>query len=894
MRLLQEIYFIIRRLIHRRRAESELDEEIRAHLEMETEWNTADGMSPEDARLAARRSFGSVAIAKEDSRAMWGFGSLEVFWQDLRYGARMLLKTPGFTSVAVITLALGIGANTAIFSVVNGVLLKSLPFPESERLIELSESTKDAPAMMVAYPTYLDWRARQTVFKDLAARYPAGGVLTGGGEPERVFGRMVTASFFPTLGVKPHLGRFFNEDEDKPGAAAVIVLGYGLWQRRFGGDPNLIGKTVSYNSESWTVVGVAPADFDFYGQNNLSNDFFIPLGRRYADWDFMRDRRSHTVWVTARLKPGVTIEQARAQMKTIAAQMEKEYPASNTGAGVGLTSLLDSYVGDTRYALLVISGAVALVLLIACANVANLLLARAAARRKEMAVRLALGAGRFRIVRQLLTESLMLALAGGAFGLLLAVFGVELLVGAAPDSLPRMEEITIDPRALGFTALVTLLTGIIFGLAPALQTSKVDLNDALTETGRQSSGGAGARRLRGALVVAEIALSLSLLVGAGLLFKSFRRLVEVDPGFDARNVLTLRLRLPDVKYREASQSTGFLKEASRRIAALPGVREVSVATGFPLGRSLGENGYWIEGQPEPQKPGDWSVALAQSVSENFHRALGVTLLTGRYFTESDTADAPPVALVDDHFVRRHFPDGSINDALGKRLRFGGAGEVWREIVGVVRHVRHNNLEVEGSPQIYSPWPQMNPRELAELSRVMDVIVKTSGSPMSLVAPIKREVQAMDKDQPLGAARPLEALVAQSLSPRRFNLLSLGLFALIALLLGAVGLYGVMSYAVTQRTRELGIRLALGAQKKDALWLVIKQGMALSLIGIVIGLAASFALTRLMMSLLYEVSATDPLTFGLIALLLGAVALLACWIPARRATKVDPLTALKYE
>ncbi|HEY6403998.1 MAG TPA: ABC transporter permease, partial [Blastocatellia bacterium] len=544
----------LRALLRKSEVERELDEELRYHIEQQVEQNIRLGMSPEEARQAALKSFGGVEQAKDRSRDARGVRWIEDLWQDLRYGARMLMKNPGFTTVAVLTLALGIGANTAIFSVVNGVLLKSLPFPESERLIEVTESTKDEPEMMVAYPNYLDWRARQTVFEDLAARVNSGGVLYGGGEPERVFGRMVTASFFPTLGVKPHLGRFFNEDEDKPGAAAVIVLGYGLWQRRFGGDPNLIGKTVLYDNESWTVVGVAPVGFDFYGQNNLSNDYFIPLGKRAADWGLTQDRNSHRSWVTARLKPGVTIEQARAQMKAIAAQLEKEYPASNTGAGVGLTSLIDSYVGDTRYALLVISGAVAIVLLIACANVANLLLARAAARRKEMAVRLALGAGRFRIVRQLLTESLMLALAGGAFGLLLAVLGVELLVSAAPDSLPRMEEITIDPRALGFTALVTLLTGIVFGLAPALQTSKVDLNDALTETGRQSSGGAGARRLRGALVVAEIALSLSLLVCAGLLLKSFQRLMEVDPGFDARNVLTLRLRLPDVKYREAAQS----------------------------------------------------------------------------------------------------------------------------------------------------------------------------------------------------------------------------------------------------------------------------------------------------------------------------------------------------
>jgi len=813
--------------------------------------------------------------------------------QDLRFGVRMLLKQPGFTLIAVFTLALGIGANTAIFSVVNGVLLKSLPFPESDRLLAVSETSKDVPVMSVAYPNYLDWRARQSVFEDLAARFPTGGVLTGGGEPERVFGNWVTASFFPTLGIKPHLGRFFNEEEDKPGAEALIVLGYGLWQRRFGGDQSLIGKTIFYNGEGWTVVGVMPADFDFYGRNNLANDLFIPLGRRLADWDFMRDRHSHSVWVTGRLKPGITIEQARAQMKSIAAQLEKEYPASNASNSVDLASFLDDYVGRTRNALLVISAAVALVLLIACANVANLLLARAAVRRKELALRLALGAGRFRIVRQLLTESVMLALAGGALGLFLAVASLDLLLKLSPDSLPRMEEITIDPRVLGFTVLVTLLTGIIFGLAPALQTSKVDLNESLKETGRQASGGAGAQRLGGALVVAEVALSLVLLAGAGLLLKSFRQLMEVDPGFDARNVLLLRLRLPDAKYREAAQSTGFLKEASRRIAALPGVTDVSVATGFPLGRGA-SNGYWMDGEPEPRKPGDWSVALAQSVSESFHRALGITLLTGRHFTEGDTADAPPVALVDDRFVRRHFPNDSINEALGKRLRFGGAGEVWREIVGVVRHVRHNGLDVEGLPQIYSPWLQMRPDSLAEMARVMDMVVKTSAEPMSLIAPIKREVQALDKDQPLGNVRTLEALVAQRMAPRRFNLMLLGLFALIALLLGAIGLYGVMSYAVTQRTRELGIRLALGARKSDVLRLVIRQGMILSSIGIAIGLAAALALTRLMRSLLYEVSPTDPLTFAGIALLLSLVALVACWIPASRATKLDPLTALRHE
>ncbi|HKP85379.1 MAG TPA: ABC transporter permease [Blastocatellia bacterium] len=810
--------------------------------------------------------------------------------QDLRYGARILAKKPGFAFVAIITLALGIGANTAIFSVVNGVLLKSLAFPEPERLVALSETSKEVPVMSVAYPNYLDWRAEQTVFEDMAARLPAGGVLTGDGEPERVIGRWVTASFFPTLGIKPEVGRFFNEDEDRPGADRVIVLSYGLWQRHFGGDSDLIGKTIFYNGEGWTVVGVMPKGFDFYGQVNLNNDFFIPLGRQ-ADQSYMRDRNSHPVFVTARMKPGVTIEQARAEMKAIAARLENQYPDSNTGNGAQLTSFLEDYVGDVRPALLIISAAVSLVLLIACANVANLLLARSVARRKEIAVRLALGATRWRVMRQLLTESLILAAAGGVLGLLLAVWGVALLIKLNPDGLPRLEDITVDPRVLGFTMLVTLLTGIVFGLAPALQTSKVDLNNALKEGGRQSSG--GAHRLRGALVIAEVALSLVLLVSAGLLVKSFRQLMQVDPGFDASNVLTLRLRLPDAKYVTAAQTTVFLKEVSRRVKALPGVREVSIATGFPLRRGS-DNGYWVEGEPQPQKPADWPVAVTQSVSESYHRALGIALLAGRYFTEQDTADTPQVILVDEDFVRRHFPGRPLGDALGKRLRFGGTGEPWREIVGVVRHVRQVSLEEEGRPGIYRPWLQINPRWLADFTRAMDLIVKTSDAPESFVAAIKQEVQTVDKDEPLGNVGTLESFVNESLAPRRFTLLLLGLFALIALLIGAVGLYGVMSYAVTERTRELGIRIALGAQKRDVMRLVIRQGMIFSLTGVVIGLAASVALTRLMESLLFGVSATDPATFATIAVSLIVVSLLAICIPARRATKVDPMVALRHE
>jgi putative ABC transport system permease protein len=886
----------LRALLRRGELDRELDEELRYHLEREAELHAAEGMGPEEARAAALRDFGDLGglmRAKEECREARGVRLFEDLWQDVRYGLRTFRKRPGFTLVAVLTLALGIGANAAIFSVVNGVLLKSLPFPEAERLVALAETNESGREIAVAFPDYLDWRAGQNAFEEMAARLPAGGVLTGDEGPERVTGRFVTASFFRTLGVRPAAGRFFTEEEDRPGGERLIVLGHDLWLRRYGGDPAVAGRAVRYNGESWTVAGVMPPQFDFYGVSSLNNQFFIPLGH-LSDEQFMNDRNSHAVMVTARLRPGVSLEQARAQMEALAARLAEQFPESNGGGGVRLSSFLDDYVGEARPALLMLMVAVGAVLLIACANVANLLLVRAAARRKEIALRVALGAGRWRVVRQLLTESLLLAAGGGALGLLFAWWGVGALLRLAPDELPRAENISLDGGALGFTLALTLLTGVAFGIVPALQTSKADLNDAMKGGGVGGGTNSGGRWLRSGLVVTEVALSLVLLVGAGLLLRSFRQLMRVEPGFEARDVLTLRLRLPDAKYADNERRAAFLKEVKGRVEMLPGVRQVSLATGFPFGRAA-ENGYWLEGRPEPRRPSDWPDAYVQWVSPEFHQTLGIRLLAGRYIEERDGMDSPPVALVDEDFVRGNFPGASPRDALGKRLRFGGDGEPWFEVVGVVGHVRQRGLEEEGRPGIYRPWTQIRPGQAADgYMRAMDLIVKSSVEPTQLVEPIRGEVQSLDRDQPLGNVRTLASYVEGTVAPRRFSMTLAGVFAFVALVLGAVGLYGVLSYTVAQRAREIGIRMALGAQRGDVHRLIISQGMALALGGVAAGVAASLALTRLMSGLLFGVSATDATTYVVLTLLLLLVALAACYLPARRASKVDPLIALRYE
>src|SRR5688500_12573063 len=603
---------------------------------------------------------------------------MDGIWQDLKHAVRMLAKKPGFTWIAVFTLALGIGANTAIFSVVNAVLLRPLPYPNADRLVAISANSLESSDILVSYQDYLDWRAQQSLFEEMSARMPTGGIFSGANEPERVIGRHVTASFFSTLGVQPMLGRAFTEAEDKPGAPAVMVISYGLWQRQFGGAADAVGKSITYNAEPWTVIGVMPPWSDFYGRTNINNDIFNPLGH-FSNQSFMQDRNSHTVQVTARLKAGVSVEQAQSELSAISSRLAAEYPASNTGVGVTIRSFLDDYVGDARQSLRVTFAAVVFMLLIACANVANLMLVRATTRRREIALRLALGASRWRISRQLITESLVLASLGSTLGVFLATWGVNLLSklddGAA---ISRMDEVNVDWRVLGFTFLITLIVGVLSGLFPALQTSRVSLNEALKEGDRISSAGSGGK-LRRTLVAAEIALALMLLVGAGLTIKSFDRLSSVEPGFDPQNVLTFRLRLPDGKYKEASQTFGFYREAMLRVSALPGVEHVAVTTGFPLGRAF-ETGYLIEGQPEPLA-GHGPVAIRQDISEEYHSTLKIPLLEGRLFNAQDTEKTPLVVIVDEEFIARSFPNQPARNVLGKRLRFGGDNDGWREIVG---------------------------------------------------------------------------------------------------------------------------------------------------------------------------------------------------------------------
>jgi predicted permease len=812
---------------------------------------------------------------------------METLFQDLRYGIRAMFKDPGFTAVAVIALALGIGATTSIFSVVDAVLLRPLPYKSPEQLVMLWHNYPELnlPDATISVPSYYEYRDMPNSFEQVATQTGWSVNLTGTGEPERIRGARVSANLFPTLGVEPARGRGFLDEEDQPGRNRVVVMSHGLWQRRFGGDPNILGQTITLNGNSYTVVGVMPAGFVF------RQDFELWTPIAFTNEDKAAENHgSEFLEVVARMKPGVTLDQARAEMDSIANQLRPQF-YQDSSWGIVVNSLREQIVGNIKPALMVLLKAVACVLLIACANVANLLLARASARQKEVAIRTALGASRARLVRQMLTESVLLSAVGGALGLLLAYLGVKFLMLGAVQAIfginTNWMRIGINGPVLGFTMAVSLLTGITFGIVPALQASKPDLNESLKEGGRGGSEGGRRNRLRSILVVFEVATALVLLIGAGLLIRSFLRILDVNPGFNPRNVISIAMSLPRSKYAENHQVAAFYEQALQQVKAIPGAQHAAFGTNLPMSGDNSSASYAIEGRPAG--PGESSPhGDPRMITPDYFITMGVPLLKGRYFTEQDSKDSVPVTIIDDVLAERYFPD---ENPIGKRIAafFEGSPDKprWREIVGVVGHVKHYGLDGKTKEQYYFPQTQSP-------TRFMYLLVRSENEPTSLVPAIREAIRAVDKDQPIFRVTTMEEIVSNSLAQRRLSMFLLVVFAAVALLLAAVGIYGVMSYAVTQRTREIGIRMALGAQTGDVLKMVVRQGMIVTFAGVGVGVVVAFLATQVMSSLLFGVSAHDPVTFAAIPAILAGVALGASFVPARRATKVDPMIALRHE
>lgn len=821
---------------------------------------------------------------------------MQKIWQDLRYGARMLVKSPGITFIVILALALGIGANTAIFSVVDAVLLRPLPYEESDRLVFLNETSKSMDEISISYPNFTDWRTQNTVFEKIGVSNRSSYNLTGVGEAERIVTGQVSADLFAALRANPALGRLFTNDEDKPGAAPVVVLSYPLWQRRFGGQASILNQPLTLNGKSYTVIGIMPPGYQYPSRVEM----WVPVGQLSGQVSWQQRGNHPGLYGVARLKAGVSFEQAKAEMDMIGANLSKQYPDSNAGNGIGVRPLLEIFVGDARRPLWVLFAAVAFVLLIACANIANLLLARAQSRQKEMAIRAAMGAGRWRIARQLLTESVLLALIGGTLGMLVAQWGIKLILYISPDAIPRSREISLDWRVLAFTIGLSFLTGILFGLVPALQAGIVDVHETLKETGRGTSG---KHWLRSSLVVVEVATTLVLLIGAGLMIRSFYRLQKVDPGFSYDHLTSFTVALPQKKYATEEQRAQFYNRLLENLRGLPGVEMTAAASGLPLGNNGWQTSFVLDGKPPPPRE-QTPLMEACLVTPDYFRAMNIPLKSGRYFDDHDDRSslagkdlsklnenekevaALNAIVIDEEFARRYWPR---EEAVGKRIRLGNDPKApVLTIQGVVGRVKMEGLSQDSKRvQGYFPHAQVP-------NGGMTVILKAAGDPNQLIAAVRQQVKAIDPDQPIYSVRTMDEIRAESVAPERLNLTLLSIFAGIALVLAIVGIYGVMSYSVTQRTHEIGIRMAIGAQPSDVFKMVMGQGMMLALIGVVLGLVGAFGLTRLMATMLFGVEPTDPATFAAIAILLTGVALVACYIPGRRATRVDPVVSLRYE
>jgi predicted permease len=882
----------LRGMLKRERLDRELDEELRSHVEMRTADNLAAGMSAEDARFDAQKRFGNTTILKEDTRNADIIGWLDETARDFRQALRMLKRSPGFTAVAVLTLALGIGANTAIFSVIDSVLLRPLPYREPENLVMVWETNSQHPKPhnTVSPPNFLDWQSRNTIFSGMAYIYDGRDNLTGMGEPEEVVVQNVSANFFSVLGVNPILGPGFTPENGQAGHDNVVILSYGLWRERFAADPTIVGKSIVLNGRPQTIVGVAPQNFRWFIKDGAMTGAKPQMWSPFVFPQSFHDHKQigRFLTVVARLNPAASSSQAQTQMNAIASQLEREYPDFDGHWGVNVVPLGQQLSGDLRPALLVLFGAVAFVLLIACANVSSLLLARAARREREMAIRTAIGASRWQIARQLLIESLLLALIGGGVGVALAVWGTNGLLAASPRNLLDLRAISMDLPILYFAVAATLLAGLLFGFLPSYISANSRISETLKEGGRSASSGSRRAFARNAFVVAQLALALVLLIGSGLLIRSFARLIAVDPGFETGHLLTFKVTLPRSKYGTDPLRLAFFQQLLPRLATVPGVRSASMESFPPLAGLGAATGVHILSQPSLTLS-DLPVANVQVVGPGYFNTMNIPLRAGRFFNEQELSQEKHVTIINQAFADKYLREvNPLGQKAAIYMKSFNENELQAsEIIGVVGDVHQTGLDTAPEPTVYWPHPEL-------VMSGMTILLRTANDARALVPAVRAQLQQLDPELPMAAVATMDQLLVDSLSRSRFTMLLLGIFAAVALLLAAVGIYGLIAYSVTQRTQELGIRIALGAQRRDVLRLVLSQGTRLTLLGVAIGVFAALAFSRLLSTLLFSVSATDPFTFAGVACLLAMVALLACFIPARRATRVDPIVALRYE